>query len=253
MRRRSAHCSAISRNDRRLRRRAVRVAVRFVVLATVAYAVGFVPIVPFLPVCHKVSGDGATRRVLIGLPTDEFAAGLRHMEQPKGKWALGNMVFITVGEWIHGYWSPYEVTTNAIWHVLIIHRGISREDARMRRIGLPEFHGALPTCRAVRAIAFRGGKWSREGPSPTWSRAGGGSLPWGFDWGRVPGWRFGYAGTSFVEDLYVWLSMNIAFGIALGYLWAIWRERSMRRNLAKGGAFGLLLSVVIPLILVSVV
>jgi hypothetical protein len=47
--------------------------------------------------------------------------------------------------------------------------------------------------------------------------------------------------------------MNIAFGIALGYLWAIWCERGMRRSLAKGAAFGLFLSVVIPLAFVSVV
>ena len=190
---------------------------------------------------------------MVGLTTDEFAEALRHLEQPKGKWVLGNMVFITVGEWIHGYWDPYEVTTNAIWSVLYFNRGILREDARMRRIALPEFHGIWPTCKAVRAIAFKGGKWSREGPSPIWARAGGGSLPWGFDRGRVPDWRFGYAETSFIEDLYVWLGMNIAFGIAMGYLWAVWRERGLRRNLAKGAAFGLLLSVVIPLAFVSVV
>ena len=230
------------------RRRALRVAVRLAVMAAVAYVVAYEPIVPFLPVCHEYTESGPVRRTLFGPMTDEFAATLDYREYPHKTRRVGNMIFMTVHEWTFGPWRPFGVVRDAVLVTVSRRHEFLISDIDRGRVRLPAFNHTSPTCEAVRAIAFEGGKWSREGPSPIWYDPANTPRPEGFREGeRIPNWRKGEPGLDSYVRLQVDLAVLVAFGIAMGYLVGVWRDRGrldMLRCLSLGAAFGAFLCLV---------
>jgi hypothetical protein len=237
------------------RRRALRVAVRLAAMVALAYVVAYEPIVPFLPVCHEYTESGPVRRTLFGLMTDEFATTLDRQEYPYDTRRVGNMIFMTVYEWTASPWRPFEVVRDVVLAIVSRRHGIAIRDIARGQVNLPRFNYTYPTCEAVRGIAFEGGKWSREGPSPIWYDPANTPRPEGFRGGeRMPNWRKGEPGLEPNVRLQVDLAMKIAFGIAMGYLAGVWRGRDrldMLRCLSLGAAFGAFLCLVYFIGLIS--
>ncbi len=233
-----------------VRRRALRVAVRFLAIATVAYVIGFEPIVPFFPVCHEAGPEGPVHQTLYGSMTDEFAQALsyQHFHEQRGR-RVGNVIFMTVYDWIFGAWFPYNITTRAISLIITERHGIDGGDVHRRRIRLPELDRGWPTCEAVRAIAFVGGKWSREGPLPIWYKRAGMPRPAGFVDAQVPGFPHREPGGGLGEFVFACLLVAFTFGAAAGYLLAVWRERNMLRTISMGGLYASIFAVAAPVIL----
>ena len=233
-----------------VRRRVLRVLVRFVAIAAVAYVIGFEPIVPFFPVCWEEGSEGPVRHTLYGGMTDEFAEAMsfQHFNEQRVR-RVGNVNFMTVHDWIFGAWYPYSVMTNAISYIITDRHGIGIKEIFQRRVRLPEFDRHRPTCEAVRAIAFVGGKWSREGPSPIWYKRAGMPRPIGFVDAQVPGYADGEPGAGLGEFVFACLLVAFAFGAALGYLLAVWRERNALRYISFGGLYASIFALAVPLIL----
>ena len=230
------------------RRRALRVAVRFVALAAVAYVIAYEPIVPFFPVCYEGGPDDLVRYTCYGAVTDEFAEALHYHQYPENRRHIGGMMLMSVEEWTLGYWFPEEITNRAIWHIIEERHGIDRDDLTAGVVRLPEFEKRWPTCAAVRAIVLEGGKWSREGPSPIWYIYAGMPRPAGFVTVRAAILPYREPGGDAGEDFLAHCLKIAAFGAAAGYLLAIWRERNVLRYLSMGGLYGALLGLATPLI-----
>ena len=224
-----------------VRRRVLRVLVRFVAIAAVAYVIGFEPIVPFFPVCWEEGSEGPVRHTLYGGMTDEFAEAMsfQHFNEQRVR-RVGNVNFMTVHDWIFGAWYPYSVMTNAISYIITDRHGIGIKEIFQRRVRLPEFDRHWPTCEAVREIAFVGGKWSREGPSPIWYKKAGMPRPRGFIDAEVPGWADGYPWLDPNESRLADLAMALVFGLGVGCLLATWRGSGMGRYLVRGASYAVL-------------
>ncbi len=233
-----------------VRRRVLRVAIRFVAIAAVTYVIGFEPIVPFFPVCHEARPEGPVHKTLYGNMTDEFAEALSYQRfhEQRGR-RVGNIRFLTVSDSIFGFWFPYNITTRTISRIITERHGIDSDDVHRLRTRLPEFDRGWPTCEAVRAIAFVGGKWSREGPSPIWYKGAGMPRPEGFVDAQVPGFPHREPGVSMGEYLFACLMVAFAFGAAAGYLLAVWRERNLLRYISFGGLYASIFAVTAPVIL----
>ena len=201
--------------------RAVRVTVRFLAMAAVVYVVANEPIVPFFPVCWEAGPEGPVRHTLYGNMTDEFAQGVsfQHFMEQRGR-RVGNVIFMTVRDWIFGAWYPYTVTTRSISYIIWDRHGLDQKEVFQRRVRLPEFDRHWPTCEAVRAIAFVGGKWSREGPSPIWYKRAGMPRPEGFVDATLRGGEDGDPWLDPDERILVKLSMALIFGLGVGCLLA---------------------------------
>ena len=221
--------------------RAVRVAVRFAAMAAVFYVVAYEPIVPFFPVCWEAGTEGPVRHRLYGNMTDEFAQALNseHFLEYRQR-RVGNVIFMTLRDWIFGAWYPYSITTRAISRVLWHRHGVDQKEVFQRRVRLPEFDRHWPTCEAVREIAFVGGKWSREGPSPIWYKKAGMPRPRGFIDAEVPGWADGYPWLDPNESRLADLAMALVFGLGVGCLLATWRGSGMGRYLVRGASYAVL-------------
>jgi len=230
------------------RRRALRVAVRFVALAAVAYVIAYEPIVPFFPVCYEGGPDEPIRHTLYGAVTDEFVEALRYHQYPENRRYIGGIMLMSVEEWTLGYWFPEEITNRAIWHIIEERHGISRKALTTGVVRLPEFEFRWPTCAAVRAIVLEDGEWSREGPSPIWYIYAGMPRPEGFVTVRAAILPYREPGPDMGEDFLAHCLKIAAFGAAAGYLLAIWRERGVLRYLSMGGLYGALLGLATPLI-----
>ena len=231
------------------RRRVLRVLVRFVAIAAVAYVIGFEPIVPFYPVCWEEGSEGPVRHTLYGGMTDEFAEAMnfQHFREQRTR-RVCNVIFMTLNDWIFGFWYPYSVMANAISYIITVRHGIDTQEIFQRRVRLPEFDRRWPTCEAVRSIAFVGGKWSREGPSPIWYKRAGMPRPVGFVDAQVPGWADGEPGGSMGEFVFACLLVAFTFGAAAGYLLAVWRERNMLRYISIGGLCASIFALAAPVI-----
>ncbi len=231
-----------------VRRRALRVLIRFVAIAAAAYVVGFEPIVPFFPACYEKGPDGPVRHTIYGAVTDEFAEALRYHQYPENRRHIGGMMLMSIDEWTFGSWIPDELTMWAIWRIVSKRHGLDSTQVFRRQVRLPGFERYWPSCEAVRAIALEGGKWSREGPSPIWYKGAGMPRPEGFVDAQVPHFQYRPDG-GLGEFAFACLLVAFAFGAAAGYLLAVWRERNLLRTISMGGLCASIFALAVPLIL----